>query len=77
MVQKYASSCDNDFAAIPDDGYVYWNIINHLIQAKLTEKAVELLLSFPWIESKLLATGAPDLINNYHKVMKLVGDDVS
>ena len=41
------------------------------------DKAVELLLSFKWIEEKLRATGAPDLINSYHKVIKLVQDDVS
>ena len=60
-----------------NDGYIYWNIINHLIEAEMIDKAVELLLSFQWIEAKLKATGAPDLINNYHKVMGLVRDVVS
>ena len=60
-----------------NDGYIYWNIINHMVEARMTEKAVELLLSFHWIGAKLKATGAPDLISNYHKVMELVSEDVS
>ena len=77
LVEKYSEKFNGDFAAIPNDGYVYWNIIDHLIEAKMVDKAVELLLSFKWIEEKLRATGAPDLINSYHKVIKLVQDDVS
>ena len=42
----------------------------------MRERAVELLLSFDWIEAKLNATGAPDLINNYQKVMQLVDKEV-
>ena len=43
----------------------------------MVDKAVALLLSFDWIEAKLKATGAPYLINNYHKVMAAVSDEVS
>ena len=43
----------------------------------MVDKAVTLLLSFEWIEAKLKATGAPYLINNYHKVMAAVGNEVS
>ena len=76
LVEKYSQLCGDNFALIEDDGYVYWNIINHMIHAKIIDKAVELLLSFKWIEAKLRATGAPDLINNYHSVMQLVGNEV-
>ena len=76
LVEMYSQRCGGDFALIEDDGYVYWNIINHMIHAKMVDKAVELLLSFKWIEAKLRATGAPDLINNYHSVLQLVRNEV-
>jgi len=76
LITKYSAKVNGDFAKIENDGYIYWNIINHLIKAKMVDKAVTLLLSFEWIEAKLKATGAPYLINNYHKVMAAVGNEV-
>ena len=76
LVEKYSQSCGGNFALIEDDGYIYWNIVNHMIHAKMVDAAVELLLNFKWIASKLRATGAPDLINNYHSVLQLVENEV-
>ena len=77
LIEKYSARCNGDFSVLENDGYVYWNLIDHLVNAKMVDKAVELLLDFSWIDAKLRATGAPDLINNYHRVLRLATEEVS
>ncbi len=76
LIEKYSKRCKGNFASLEDDAYIYWKLIDHLVSADMVGKAIDLLLDFSWITAKLRATGAPDLINNYHQVKGLVNDEV-
>eukprot|EP00794_Sanderia_malayensis_P018164 gene18164-19977_t len=75
LVDKYSQRCQGNFASLKDDSYVYWQLLNHMISADMVDQAVALLLDFGWINSKLVATGAPDLIYNYQNVSKHVKNE--
>ena len=74
LIDKYLEHCNGDFASLKDDSYIHWNLIEHLIEADIIDKAVELLVNFKWMESKLRVTGSPNLISNYRTVIVKITD---
>lgn len=64
LLQRYAQRCSGNWAAGPDDGYFFQNLIWHLRSAERTEEALALLTNFAWVRAKLDACGIALLISD-------------
>jgi len=59
-----------------DDGYIHWNLIQHMQKANMTDDVYNLLTDLSWVSAKLRVTGPADLLNNYISVGKSIKDRV-
>ena len=51
-----------------DDGYIYWNLLRHMIKAGQLKLAQDLVTDLKWLAAKLKVTGPADLLNDYLSV---------
>ncbi len=65
LLQAYAAQCPAEWPSGPDDGYYFQYLTSHLMQAGRTGELREMLLDFDWLQAKLGATDAADLIADY------------
>ncbi|XP_028393942.1 apoptotic protease-activating factor 1-like [Dendronephthya gigantea] len=75
LVECYEAKCKGNFASLADDGYIYWNLVHHMLEAKLEGKAIQLLTNLAWVIRKLQVTGPADIIDDYIKVHKLIQEE--
>jgi hypothetical protein len=61
-----------DFSSLDDDGYVFWNLVHHMLEAKQQGEAMQLLTNLAWVTKKLEVCGPADIINDYIKINELV-----
>ena len=64
-----------DFSSLEDDGYVYWNLIHHMLKAEQQGMAIRLLTNLAWVTKKLEVCGPADIIDDYLKLRKLVKEE--
>lgn len=74
LVKRYSSYCNNNFASLPDDNYIYWYLTSHLLNAKMFQEAVSLLQNFIWIERTAVITSTALLIKSYADVVNALGN---
>ena len=65
LLSAYQSSCPEGWHSGPNDGYFYQHLAIHLKQAEREDELRELLLGYPWIQSKLNATDINALLLDY------------
>ena len=61
-----------DFSSLDDDGYVFWNLVHHMLEANQQGEAMQLLTNLAWVTKKLEVCGPADIINDYIKINELV-----
>ena len=60
-----------------DDGYIHWNLIQHMQKAAMVDgDAYNLLVNLRWVAAKLKITGPADLLNDYISVRKSIKSEV-
>ena len=60
-----------------DDGYIHWNLIQHLLKAGLQKEAFALLVNLTWVTAKLQVTGPADLISEYISIKEHIDGKVN
>ena len=54
-----------NFSEMKNDGYIYRNLLRHMLRAGLIEEAQQLITDLKWLAAKLDVTGPADLLNDY------------
>lgn len=67
LVHKYIKACNNNFANLPQDNYIFSYLCHHIEFANLWEECRDQLFTLRYIESKLRATGPADLLLDLSK----------
>jgi WD40 repeat protein len=71
LLEAYAKRCSNEgWTRGPNDGYFFERLAYHLYESGRKDELRQTLLSFDWIETKLDATDANSLIDDYAYVSK-------
>nr|WEC89224.1 apoptotic protease-activating factor 1 [Polypodium hydriforme] len=70
FVQRYSAKCTGDYWKLSNDGYIHWNLIEHLLQAGNTTGAVQLATDLRWLDSKMRNTVLADALNDFGLIIK-------
>lgn len=65
LLTGYQEQCADNWWQLPDDGYVYKNLLWHMREAERQNKLEQLLFTYDWLVAKLLATNVLTLINDF------------
>ncbi len=75
LVDAYRGIAKEGLRCGPNDGYFYQNLFFHLIAADLKSQARQLLFDYRWLQARLDATDAFDLLSDYERFLAAVASD--
>ncbi|XP_046850672.1 apoptotic protease-activating factor 1-like [Xenia sp. Carnegie-2017] len=75
LVECYKKACEGLYWTLEDDGYVYSNLVHHMLLAKQEGDAIQLLTNREWITNKLKICGPADVINDFLELFTFVKED--
>ena len=65
LLAGYRAQCNGAWWRLPNDGYLYQQLLWHLAQAQQQETLETLLFTYPWLDAKLHATDIVSLIADF------------
>ncbi|MCB0096049.1 MAG: hypothetical protein KDE46_10035, partial [Caldilineaceae bacterium] len=65
LLDGYRALCEGEWWRLPDDGYVYQNLLWHLHAAQQPDALEKLLVTYSWLDAKLQATNIVSLIRDF------------
>lgn len=65
LLDGYETKCSEEWHRLPDDGYVYQNLLWHMREAGQQDKLEQLLFNYDWLDAKLQATDVLSLISDF------------
>lgn len=65
LVSNYLEACNNDFAQLPNDNYIFTYIGYHLIEAKRYQDFPDLYFDLNFIGAKIKAVGIAGLVGDF------------
>jgi hypothetical protein len=66
LINGYKTKCGGEWNRLPDDGYVYQNLLWHMRGAGQQDKLEQLLFSYDWLNAKLQVTDVLSLISDFN-----------
>nr|XP_022905810.1 apoptotic protease-activating factor 1 isoform X1 [Onthophagus taurus] len=76
LIDNYMISCNNDYAKLPDDNYIYQYIGYHLKEAGYVDK-FKIYFDLNFIDAKIKAAGVGDLLRDFDLYEKQILNDPS
>ena len=65
FLNAYTQKYPNGWHSLENDGYIFQNLAQHLIQAGRTSELQQLLFDFRWLQAKLENSNINELIADY------------
>ncbi|MEM7125695.1 MAG: NB-ARC domain-containing protein [Chloroflexota bacterium] len=65
LLNSCQAVCDGEWWQLPDDGYIYQNLLWHMHEARQQKELEALLQTYRWIDTKLQTTNIVSLIRDF------------